>query len=32
MLGVGVYILSTYTNILTRSEVDAPFAAFAWSK
>lgn len=32
ILGVGVYILSTYTNIATRSELDAPFAAFAWSK
>lgn len=32
VLGVGVYILSTYTNILTRSEVDAPFAPFAWSR
>jgi AhpD family alkylhydroperoxidase len=32
ILGVGVYILSTYTNIATRSELDTPFAAFAWSK
>lgn len=32
VLGVGVYLLSTYTNIATRSELDAPFAAFAWSK
>jgi len=32
VLGVGVYLLSTYANIATRSELDAPFAAFAWSK
>jgi AhpD family alkylhydroperoxidase len=32
VLGVGVYILSTYSNIATRSELDAPFAAFVWSK
>jgi AhpD family alkylhydroperoxidase len=32
VLGVGVYLLSTYTNIATRSELDAPFAAFAWTK
>ncbi len=32
ILGVGVYLLSTYVNVATRSELDAPFAAFAWSK
>ena len=32
VLGVGVYLLSTYVNIATRSDLDAPFAAFAWSK
>lgn len=32
ILGVGVYLLSTYTNIVTRSELDPPFAAFAWAK
>jgi hypothetical protein len=32
VLGVGVYLLSTYTNVVTRSELDAPFAPFAWTK
>lgn len=32
VLGVGVYVLSTYTNIATRSELDPPFVAFAWSR
>jgi uncharacterized peroxidase-related enzyme len=30
VLGVGVYALSTFVNVVTRAEVDAPFAAFAW--
>lgn len=32
VLGVGVYLLSTFTNIVTRTELDPPFAAFAWQK
>lgn len=32
VLGVGVYVLSTFLNIVTRSEPDAPFAAFDWSR
>jgi AhpD family alkylhydroperoxidase len=32
VLGVGVYTLSTYLNILTSSELDPPFVPFAWSK
>ena len=32
VLGVGVYVLSTYLNILTDSELDAPFQPFAWQK
>ncbi len=32
VLGVGVYQLSTLTNIFTESEIDAPFASFAWTK
>ena len=32
VLGVGVYVLSTYLNILTESELDAPFLPFAWTK
>lgn len=31
-LGVGVYVLSTTVNVFTRSELDPPFAAFAWTK
>lgn len=30
VLGVGVYTLSTYLNILTAAELDAPFLPFAW--
>jgi uncharacterized peroxidase-related enzyme len=29
VLGVGVYVLSTFANRATRAEIDAPFAAFA---
>jgi len=32
VLGVGVYVLSTYLNLLTESELDAPFQPFAWQK
>ena len=32
ILGVGVYLLSTFTNVATRAELDAPFAAFAWHR
>ena len=32
VLGVGVYLLSTFTNIVTRTELDPPFVAFAWQK
>jgi hypothetical protein len=32
VLGVGVYLLSTLTNVVTRAELDAPFEAFRWSK
>ncbi len=31
-LGVGVYLLSTLLNKVTRAEVDAAFAAFAWQR
>lgn len=30
VLGVGVYALSTFANILTEAPLDPPFAAFAW--
>lgn len=30
VLGVGVYVLSTFANRVTCAEIDAPFAAFAW--
>ena len=30
-LGVGVYVLSTFVNILTESELDPPFIPYAWS-
>jgi hypothetical protein len=30
VLGVSVYVLSTFVNIATGAELDAPFAAFAW--
>jgi uncharacterized peroxidase-related enzyme len=32
VLGVGVYLLSTLTNVLTRAELDPPFADFQWRK
>jgi AhpD family alkylhydroperoxidase len=32
VLGVGVYVLSTFANRATRAEVDAPFSAFAWQR
>lgn len=32
ILGVGAYQLSTMLNIFTGSEIDAPFAAFAWER
>ena len=31
-LGVGVYVLSTYLNILTKAELDSHFLPFAWQK
>jgi AhpD family alkylhydroperoxidase len=30
VLGIGVYLTSTLLNIVTRAELDAPFAAFSW--
>jgi uncharacterized peroxidase-related enzyme len=32
LLGVGVYLLSTFTNVMTRADLDAPFEAFRWRK
>lgn len=32
VLGIGVYLLSTLLNKVTGAEVDAPFAAFAWTR
>jgi AhpD family alkylhydroperoxidase len=32
VLGVGVYVLSTFTNIVTGAPVDPPFEAFRWQK
>ncbi|MDB4956814.1 MAG: hypothetical protein JWO36_4383 [Myxococcales bacterium] len=32
VLGVGVYLLSTFANILTDAPLDPPFAAFAWEQ
>jgi uncharacterized peroxidase-related enzyme len=32
VLGAGVYLLSTFTNVMTRAELDAPFEAFRWRK
>jgi alkylhydroperoxidase family enzyme len=32
LLGVGVYLLSTFTNVMTRADLDAPFEAFRWHK
>lgn len=31
-LGVGVYVLSTFTNVLTHAELDPPFAMFRWER
>ncbi|MFO0550217.1 MAG: carboxymuconolactone decarboxylase family protein [Polyangiaceae bacterium] len=31
MLGVGVYVLSTYVNVFTEAELDAPFEPQRWS-
>lgn len=30
LLGTGVYLLSTLTNVLTRAELDPPFEPFRW--
>jgi uncharacterized peroxidase-related enzyme len=32
LLGVGVYLLSTLTNVVTGAELDPPFVAFRWNK
>lgn len=32
VLGVGVYALSTFINIVSDAELDAPFAPFAWER
>lgn len=32
LLGVGVYLLSTLGNVLTRAPIDPAFVAFAWEK
>ena len=32
VLGVGVYVLSTLLNIVTRAELDPPFASFDWQR
>lgn len=32
VLGVGVYVLSTLSNILSQAELDPAFAPFAWTK
>lgn len=32
VLGVGLYVLSTTTNILTRAPLDPPFEPFRWIK
>jgi uncharacterized peroxidase-related enzyme len=32
VLGVGVYTLSTFMNIVTDAQLDPPFAAFAWER
>jgi len=31
LLGVGVYLLSTIGNVLTRAPIDPAFAEFVWS-
>lgn len=32
ILGIGVYTLSTLSNIVTSATIDPPFAAFSWEK
>ena len=32
VLGVGVYLMSTLFNIVTRAELDAPFVPFDWAR
>ncbi|HKU43697.1 MAG TPA: carboxymuconolactone decarboxylase family protein, partial [Polyangiales bacterium] len=32
VLGVGVYLLSTLTNVVTEAELDGPFEPFRWKK
>jgi AhpD family alkylhydroperoxidase len=32
VLGAGVYVLSTWTNIVTQAELDPPFEAFRWQR
>jgi uncharacterized peroxidase-related enzyme len=32
LLGVGVYLLSTLTNVVTGAELDPPFVPFRWNK
>jgi AhpD family alkylhydroperoxidase len=32
VLGTGVYLLSTLTNVVTRTEVDPPFQPFRWTR
>jgi AhpD family alkylhydroperoxidase len=32
VLGVGVYTLSTFMNIVTDAQLDTPFVAFAWER
>jgi uncharacterized peroxidase-related enzyme len=32
LLGVGVYLMSTLTNIVSGAELDPPFVAFRWQK
>jgi len=32
VLGIGVYVISTFTNLVTGAALDPPFAAFAWER
>ena len=32
VLGVGIYLMSTLFNIITRAELDAPFVPFDWAR
>jgi AhpD family alkylhydroperoxidase len=32
VLGAGVYVLSTWTNIVTQAELDQPFESFRWQR